>query len=443
MFSKITLENFKAFNHFELDLIENQTTKKAKKLAIIYGENSIGKSTIVDSFDLLSKTFFALYDVTRINKLFNNNSGSNEQFKEILLKSLNDLRVPSLINNLYKVDSNRPLLTRFEGFIEGDKFVYEASFERDGIHQEKLLVNNNIVFKIDKKFKQFTLSRNHFKNEDIINQISNVYHAYFGNFTFLSCINYVGVNVVPSFVQKTFSKELVNFMQLVEGMIVYKTESDQYSLAEAKTNHLVNDIVSGVIKNSKDELRLEKTKLALSMYFSSLYSNLKGVSYKLTLNQDKTKNYELMFVERNETGVCEVPFTNASTGTKKMVNLFNVFYNACVLNRIVVIDEIDTGINDLLLKCVFEAIDEFIKSQLIFTTHNTLLLDNNIKKYIYLMDRNPNYSISAYSLDEFGRKIQEKTDIIGQYLKGLYGGVPQCGSFSIENIIEAVKNYEK
>ena len=51
MFTKITLENFRSFDHIELDLTEKGNT--AKHLAILYGENGAGKSNLMSAFVLL------------------------------------------------------------------------------------------------------------------------------------------------------------------------------------------------------------------------------------------------------------------------------------------------------------------------------------------------------------------------------------------------------
>ena len=64
-----------------------------------------------------------------------------------------------------------------------------------------------------------------------------------------------------------------------------------------------------------------------------------------------------------------------------------------------------------------------------------------MKKFIYLLDRDMNTNqVISYSLDVFGRQIQSGTDVVGQYLKGLYGGVPQTGCFSMKYIVEVVEN---
>lgn len=442
MFSKLILENFKAFNHFELNLMETESLKKVKKLAMIYGENSIGKTSIIDAFSLLSNTFHAMRKISSLKDIITKNTmpfnGSLESF-------LNDFRVDALISELRKVGNTDLMVTHYEGYLMGskEKFVYEMKFDSNLIVFEKLLINNNIVFKFDKKNNALFISRDHIISEIVYDSILEALKVYFGNFTFLSCLDSVAFkNVANASYHHAFSQQLVNFMSMIEMMMVKTADDFSWSPKERISTFAVN-VVNGILRSKDDELRLQRTEQALSMYFGSLYSNIKGVEYKITSDENGTRSYSLYFKEKNESGILIVPYHMVSTGTKKMVDLFVYLYSACINNVIVVIDEIDTGINDLLLKYIFDGISSDVAGQLILTTHNTLLLKSSLKKNIYLLDRNGTFGVYAYSLDEFGRKIQEKTDIIGQYINGLYGGVPQCGSFSMKLISEAIRSHGK
>ena len=70
--------------------------------------------------------------------------------------------------------------------------------------------------------------------------------------------------------------------------------------------------------------------------------------------------------------IVEVPFDLESTGTKKLLTLFPLFYSVAE-GDVVFIDEIDTGIHDVLFAHIIKNIVDTSKGQLIFTTHNTLL----------------------------------------------------------------------
>ena len=89
MFSKLILDNFKAFHHFEFDFTQNKVEKIAKNMCVIYGENAIGKSSIVDAFNLLnkmkdsitnSKFFESLMDKVQLNDGAFGKMGLNDSF---------------------------------------------------------------------------------------------------------------------------------------------------------------------------------------------------------------------------------------------------------------------------------------------------------------------------------------------------------------------------
>ena len=437
MVSKICLENFRSFDAIEFDLCKNRTDKRAKNLAIIYGENSIGKTSIVNALKFLSESFTSLTQLKTFEKSIINLKDI-EDIKSILGQQLDQFKISSFLKSSKKIGSKNNMFMRYEGFIDKNKYLYELEFDNHQLLKEKLFFNGEKCFKIDKLNNIFDVSDKHFFSQTFNSDIKSIFEMYFGDYTFLSCVDFTAKNTVKNFFDKAFSSIFISFMSELESMIVFKTGINTNSVS-IKNNPFLKNLISGVIKDEND---LFKTQDALSMYFSSLYSNIKRVSYHVSQHEDGKKTYSLFFVEKSINGDIEIPFELASTGTKNMLVLFNVLYNVCSSKRVVVIDEIDTGINDILLKNVFESVSESLKGQLIVTTHNTLLLKNSIKNSVYLLDRD-NDKVNIYSLDSFGRKIQAGTDIIGQYLKGLYGGIPQQGYFSIKYIVEFMKNYGK
>ena len=53
-----------------------------------------------------------------------------------------------------------------------------------------------------------------------------------------------------------------------------------------------------------------------------------------------------------------------------------------------------------------------------------MLMKKLPKGCIYFLNAESNRDTAFYSLDDFGRKVQEKTDVVKRYLDGLYGGAP-------------------
>lgn len=446
MISKIVVDNFTSFNHFEFDLIENKTDKKAKNLAIIYGENGIGKTCLVRSIELLKKSAYSLISVEGVTTLFGsmmNSGGNDEAFSMFLGKELNELRVSGYFKKYYKINATKEMKLLYEFILNKKKYVYSLIFDKGLIVQEKLYCNGENVFSCHNT--KLDLNPKFFIDEIIANRCHDLHKMYFGDkHTFLSCLLYAENNVSQSFFKTSVSKNLQAFLRYIQSIIVV-TKDDEEMMQNSSIPNFSFDFLNPIANgdyNDKLEKKKNMTEMALSMFFSSLYSNINSVEYQIETSDSGKRRYRLYFVENKNNEIVQVPYELESTGTKKLATLFTVLYEMAKNKRTIVIDEIDNGINDILLKSVFESLESKMAGQLIVTTHNTLLLRYPIKKNIFLLDRDNDNAVISYSLDEFGRKIQSGTDLVGQYLKGLYGGVPQSGAFSMEYIIEAINSHE-
>jgi AAA15 family ATPase/GTPase len=94
--------------------------------------------------------------------------------------------------------------------------------------------------------------------------------------------------------------------------------------------------------------------------------------------------------------------------------------------KVYVIDEIERSIHPML---IFEIIRKFsadkeTTGQLIFTTHESNLLNQNIFRQdeIWFTEKDPNGSTDLYSLSDF--KEHSTIDIRKGYLTGRYGSIP-------------------
>ena len=122
-------------------------------------------------------------------------------------------------------------------------------------------------------------------------------------------------------------------------------------------------------------------------FYTGLYSDVK--MFIMSLHQKKMDlGYQLYFWRKMIDGRLKIPFNLESTGTKKLLEFSLPSIIMCGWQNSFPIDEIDSGIHDLLMKKVVEALEESINGQCIVTTHNTLLLELLPQKYIYIISSN-------------------------------------------------------
>lgn len=117
---------------------------------------------------------------------------------------------------------------------------------------------------------------------------------------------------------------------------------------------------------------------------------------------------------------------NESEGIRKIINLMLGLLEIYD-GKTVVIDELDSSISTVSLIKLFNNfinVDDNLKGQLIVTSHNLFLFDNNIfePQQIYIVNKKEDLTSELYSLSEF--KIRsEKENLYHDFLKGRYGGI--------------------
>lgn len=128
-----------------------------------------------------------------------------------------------------------------------------------------------------------------------------------------------------------------------------------------------------------------------------------------------------------------------STGTKKLLAEFNSILGV-LDGKTEIVDEIDSGIHDLLMNAIIDSLKDEITGQLIFTTHNTLLLETLNKKNIYVIVSDYEDNKEANCIADYDYKIQKNNNIRNLYLNGFFGGIPSINDIDFTAIKEKLEN---
>ena len=134
-----------------------------------------------------------------------------------------------------------------------------------------------------------------------------------------------------------------------------------------------------------------------------------------------------------------IPSKLESDGTKRILKQFDTLIGA-LLGETVIIDEIDNGIHDVLMKNIIMSIKDEINVQLIITTHNTLLLEILPKECIYILSTDYTGNKKIGSIKDYGVKIQRNNNARDLYFKGLFGGIPTTDYIDFEEIKYALED---
>lgn len=124
----------------------------------------------------------------------------------------------------------------------------------------------------------------------------------------------------------------------------------------------------------------------------------------------------------------EIPFdfaTEESQGTQALFYMMLTIMNIIKENKVLLIDEIDTSLHNKLVEYIIRMFHQSDSVQLIYTTHNTYLLDTNKlrKDQVYFVNKRQDGSSELYSLFDF-KDFRENMDLEKAYMQGRFDAIP-------------------
>jgi AAA15 family ATPase/GTPase len=120
-----------------------------------------------------------------------------------------------------------------------------------------------------------------------------------------------------------------------------------------------------------------------------------------------------------------------SEGTQRLIDLLPAFHDLLSpsSDKVFVIDELDRSLHTLLTRSLLESYlvsrSSDSRGQLIFTTHDGLLLDQSLfrRDEFWFIDKDENGASSLSALSDF-KDVRHDKDIRKSYLQGRFGGIP-------------------
>ena len=125
--------------------------------------------------------------------------------------------------------------------------------------------------------------------------------------------------------------------------------------------------------------------------------------------------------------------TEESEGTKILFRIMLTVMDVVRNNKTMFLDEVETSLHTRLVEYLINLFHNSRSAQLIFTTHNTHLLDMTRfrKDQIFFVNKRDDGSSDLYSLFDY-KDFREQMDLEKAYLQGRFDAVPYVNEF--ENI---------
>jgi hypothetical protein len=441
MFTYIKLKNYKSLIELEVDLTKKENSPK--KLISIYGENGIGKSNFVDSFYTLKRIVSTRTINEKIRILTEKQKElQTDDFDKALyffgqlgsiIKNGFFSNSIDIINECKTIDSKDNMIIEVGFKIKSKTGIYCIETDDADIISEKLdfTLNKNKVNFFEMTKKEKYLNESVFIDHEYKKEILSIIEKYWGKHSLLSLIAYEIEDKKENYVKKKIFNgmfEVINFFSSLS--ILSRNKMEVFKDIEEEK------LFYGTLALN-EEKRLINIENVINTFFTALFSDIKQAYYKKKIDNDKI-NYVLCFKKNIYNKLIDIEYNRESTGTKNILKILPYLISAAK-GKTVIIDEIDNGIHDLLILKILENLSEDLKGQLIITTHNTLLLEEEFIKdsiYIFKVDENANKKLLA--LNKFQGRVHPNLSIRKRYLKGLYGGIPFPMDIDFNELIEGV-----
>jgi len=292
--------------------------------------------------------------------------------------------------------------------INGHKYRYGYTVNNNNVADEWFFgpANDNQTYYFIREGSKDNLK----VNNDFFNEGNNVPPLPYEHSLFLSH--------VASY-QNGIAKKIWDFFRLIEGNILVRESLMRVATFLALEDPVTNLYITNLLKGfGFDYIKITTTEKAENFQKKKIdvlleKSNLNGFHRELNLDIDE------------------------SSGTRKMFDLIGLIARKSITGGFLILDELDGNFHPaLVIKLIQLFNDPKINTgnaQLLFTSHDTNLLDPNLMRrdQFYFTEKTEDDATRLYSLADL-KGIRNDADFARQYLAGYYGALPKLEDLKAE-----------
>lgn len=330
--------------------------------------------------------------------------------------------------------------TAFEfGYVQnGIKYVYGFSATRESIVSEYLKAWPN-----GREKKIFSRTEQHFdfpkNSEEKMKRLIGEAVAPNQLFFAIACV----MNYKPCIEAMQWFREKIVFSRdytdLNYNLIEYREDENmlQAIASAAKAADVGIQDVRFEIDNEKVDIdnlegvpaQVQDMVKALRALREALRRNGNEAEIELNHGKLKTMTFHHGVGTNGESGLYQLMLSDESDGTRRIMSLAPAIERTLSNGGVLVVDELEETMHVMLTEYIIERYQQKCRNlkgaQLIFTTHQTALLDQSLlrRDQVYFIDKNSDDGASKlYSLADFN--VRNDMDIQKAYMLGKFGAVP-------------------
>lgn len=426
MIQEFSVENYRSFKERAvLSLMSSSLKDKGEesiiktkrnnylKAAVIYGANASGKSNFLDAIAVF-RGLVTTSAQTQVNVPLD---------VEPFLLCSSTVKKPSCFEIIFFLGNVR---YRYGFEATKKRIVAEWLFQTKRVKENPLFIREKDDFQITEKFKEgYDIEEKTRSNALFVSVVSQFNGKISKKIVewFDSYLNMLhGINDKEYFSATAEMLQDKRMKNLIVSFIKYADLGiNDLELIETKNKYLE-------IEEILDKESLEKNKELLSRLKEKKYADI------ITYHDVYDDNNKL--IDKAELSLVN----HGSEGTKKFFNMAGIILECLLDGKILVIDEFNTRLHPLITRLIVDMFNSVEgnpnNAQLIFSTHDTNLLDKDIfrRDQVYFTEKDKMGGSHIYSLVEYKPRNDEAYE--KNYIKGKYGGIPFLGDRKtlIENL---------
>jgi len=386
------------------------------KVALIYGPNASGKSTILEALEFLRD--LVLLPETKKTELFDFepflfDPKTPEENSLISIEFIKDE-----IRYFYEVEFMKKAIVREELFFWGSKKarLYKRTTNLSSQFTE---ITFGSTIEIDSTFKK-TLEANTLWNNTVLG-------------------GYLKTNIDFKELQSVVSW----FKDNLKPLVLMGTDLEDFVSAQINSDKVQKNKVIEILKKadlyiSDIVIREEEKELPDSLY-EFVLKRMEEADRKMKASELKKKftTLDLELVHDVNGKSYSLPFDMESNGTKRYYGFAGLLALILKDSMILPVDELEASLHpDLYEHFLLSFLMNSKDSQIIATTHNRELLNNKDifrKDAIWFTDKNEDCATELYSLTDFDSSVvRDTTNVLNAYKSGKLGAKPNTGDYYLD-----------
>ena len=248
--------------------------------------------------------------------------------------------------------------------------------------------------------------------------------------------------VLSTFAKVSLKEDAIKITNLYNWILSHYHSEDSDTMHQKMIAEM-NDVAADPIKKKFYLYMLQKADFNIVNF--SVVDDDKGLSQDMLdmIKKLPAENWmpllkDVIFTNHCKDGDFDIKSNMQSIGTRRFAGLIGALYDMVMSNHVYFMDEIGIRLhNDLMAFYLSTFLHNSNQSQIFFTTHNIMLLEEDFvrRDMVYLVEKNPDTAVSSYArVSDVG--LHKNLSLYNAYKIGRLGAKPDLGSPYLDDVNE-------